>query len=168
VLPDIFDLARQGSIDTMFFGAAQIDAGARLNLTSIGDPRRPKVKLPGPAGSSSVRPLVRRVIVMAPRHTPRTFVERVDFATSAPAPANRETWIVTDLSVLRLHEDGRLRLAALRAGVTSEEVRAATGFPLAGEGTEDPAEESIASPPSPAEREALDRIDPGGTRYRLA
>jgi glutaconate CoA-transferase, subunit B len=162
VLPDILDLARQGRIDTMFFGAAQIDAGARLNLTCIGDPRRPRVKLPGPAGSASVRPLVRRVIVMAPRHTRRTFVERVDFITSAPAPANRETWVVTDLAVLRLHEDGRLSLAARRVGTTTEDLRGATGFALpAGSDAVEPA-------PSAAERAALDVIDPGGTRYRLA
>jgi len=160
VLTDILDLARQGRVDTMFFGAAQIDAGARLNLTCIGDPRRPRVKLPGPAGSATVRRLVRRVIVVAPRHTPRTFVGEVDYATSAPAAANRETWVVSDLAVLRL-VDGRLALAARRGGIPVEAVRGATGFDLHGDG------EAVEPAPTAAEQAALERIDPAGARYRL-
>lgn len=160
VLTDILDLARQGRVDAMFFGAAQVDALARLNLTCIGEPARPRVKLPGPAGSASVRTLVRRVIVVAPRHTPRTFVPAVDFVTSAPAPANEETWVVSDLAVLRL-VDGRLALTACRPGVSEDEVRRATGFDLPGAGT------AVEPPPSATERAALDRLDPEGIRCRL-
>jgi glutaconate CoA-transferase subunit B len=160
VLTDILDLARQGRVDAMFFGAAQIDPLARLNLTCIGDPARPRVKLPGPAGSASVRTLVRRVIVVAPRHTPRTFVPTVDFVTSAPAPANEATWVVSDLAVLCL-VDGRLALAACRPGVSADAVRRATGFDLPGTGA------AVEPPPCTAERAALERLDPEGVRYRL-
>jgi len=160
VLTDILDLARQGRVDAMFFGAAQIDPLARLNLTCIGDPARPRIKLPGPAGSASVRTLVRRVIVVAPRHTPRTFVPAVDFVTSAPAPANEETWVVSDLAVLRL-VDGRLVLAASRPGVSGDAVRRATGFDLPRTGA------TVEPPPGAAERAALERLDPQGVRYRL-
>src|SRR2546426_9121914 len=62
-LPEIFDLGRRGRIDLMFFGAAQVDAGGRTNLTCIGDFARPSVKLPGPAGSSSMRPHMKKVVI---------------------------------------------------------------------------------------------------------
>src|SRR6185295_6521107 len=107
VVSDFFDMARRGRIDVMFFGAAQVDAASRMNLSCIGDPLRPKVKLPGPAGSTSIRPFVRKVVVLVPRHAPRVLVERVDFASSVPSDRNQETWIVSDLALLRL-EAGRL------------------------------------------------------------
>jgi acyl CoA:acetate/3-ketoacid CoA transferase alpha subunit/acyl CoA:acetate/3-ketoacid CoA transferase beta subunit len=160
VLTDILDLSRQGRVDTMFFGAAQIDAGARLNLTRIGAADRPEVKLPGPAGSAAMRSLVRKVIVMAPRHAPRTFVKRVDFVTSAPAPANRETWVVSGAGLFRL-EGGRLRLVARQPGTTLDDLRARTGFAFEGD------LDAVAPAPTPAEAAALARLDPTGLRHRL-
>src|SRR5215211_6253703 len=46
-LADIFDLAARGRLDTAFLGGVQIDQAGRINLSAIGDPRRPKVRLPG-------------------------------------------------------------------------------------------------------------------------
>jgi glutaconate CoA-transferase subunit B len=162
VLTDLFDLARNGRIDLMYFGAAQVDAEARLNLTCIGDYARPRVKLPGPAGSTSIRTFVRKVVVLAPRHTPRTLVGRVDFASSVGSALNRETWVVSDLAVLRL-EGGRLRAASRHAGVTPEDLKEKTGFDLG---------ESIlvaGATPEPTRQEmaALRRLDPEGMRHRL-
>jgi glutaconate CoA-transferase subunit A len=161
-LPDLFDLAREWRIDLMFFGAAQVDREARMNLTCIGDYVRPKVKLPGPAGSSSMRPYIRKVVIVVPRHTPRSLVERVDFATSIASPGNRETVVISDLAVLRLH-DGRLALVSRHAGVTAEELGRRTGFPLE-------AGEAAAPTPEPTAEElsVLQRLDPGGIRHRLA
>jgi glutaconate CoA-transferase subunit B len=161
-LPDLFDLAREWRIDLMFFGAAQVDREARMNLTCIGDYVRPKVKLPGPAGSSSMRPYVRKVVIVVPRHTPRSLVERVDFATSIVSPGNRETTVISDLAVLRL-ADGRLRLESRHAGVTAEELIRKTGFPLQGGEAAAPTPE-----PTPQEMNVLQRLDPGGIRRRLA
>jgi glutaconate CoA-transferase subunit B len=160
IVPDFFDLARRGRIDLMFFGAAQIDASVRLNLSCIGDPARPKVKLPGPAGSATIRPFVRKVIVLSPRHARRTFVERVDFASSVPSERNRETWVVTDLATLRL-EGGRLRLQARHGDATFEAIQENTGFALQpGAGT--------APEPTAEEMREIQRLDPEGLRHRLA
>jgi glutaconate CoA-transferase subunit A len=160
ILTDLFDLARQGRIDVMFFGAAQTDAAARMNLTCIGEYARPKVKLPGPAGSTSIRPCVRKVIILAPRHSTRALVERVDFASSVPSPMNRETWVVSDLALLRL-EGGRLHVASRHAGVEPDDLRAKTGFAVDGRGA--------ASTPEPTREEmaAIVRHDPAGLRHRL-
>ncbi len=159
-LPELFDLARQGRIDLMFFGAAQIDPEGRLNLTCIGDYASPKVKLPGPAGSSSMRPFVRKAVLFVPRHSPRTFVPRVDFATSVASARNLATEVVSDLATLRL-AGGRLRLVARHAGVSLDEVRKNTGFPLEG----DP--RATTPEPTAGELEALRRLDPAGIRHRL-
>jgi glutaconate CoA-transferase subunit B len=163
ILTDLFDLARNGRIDVMFFGAAQIDAAARLNLTCIGEYARPRVKLPGPAGSTSIRSFVRKVVVLAPRHTPRTLVARVDFASSVASPLNRETWVVSDLGILRL-EGGRLHAASRHPGVSAADLSARTGFAL------DLPDAGPAETPEPtrAEMAAIEKHDPAGLRYRLA
>jgi glutaconate CoA-transferase subunit A len=158
-LPDIFDLAHRGRIDLMFFGAAQVDAEGRTNLTCIGDFARPRVKLPGPAGSSSMRTFVPKAVIGVPRHSPRSLPARVDFATSVPSPRNRMTAVISDLARLDLHS-GRLGVVSRRKGVTHEDLRARTGFPLEGEG-------EVAADPTDEERRALDRLDPAGIRHRM-
>ena len=158
-LPDLFDLARRGRIDLMFFGAAQVDAEGRTNLTCIGDPARPRVKLPGPAGSSSMRPFVRDVVILVPRHTPRAFPQRVDFATTVPSTRNRTTIVLTDLARLE-RVDGRLRVVSRRRGTTLEDLRERTGFSVDDAG-------AIAVDPTDEERRALERLDPDGLRHRM-
>ncbi|HEV8201484.1 MAG TPA: CoA-transferase [Candidatus Polarisedimenticolia bacterium] len=162
LVSDFFDMARRGRIDVMFFGAAQVDAASRLNLSCIGDPLRPKVKLPGPAGSTSIRPFVRKVVVLVPRHAPRVLVERVDFASSVPSDRNRETWVVSDLALLRL-EAGRLRVDSRHAGTDAGTLRSRTGFAL-----EDADAAAITAEPTDAEKDAIERLDPHGLRHRLA
>jgi len=162
LVTDFFDLARRGRIDLMFFGAAQVDAAARMNLSCIGDPLHPKVKLPGPAGSTSIRPYVRKVVVLVPRHAARVLVERVDFASSVSSARNRETWVVSDLALLRL-EGERLRLVSRHAGVEAAALAGKTGFAL-----DAPADPGPTAEPNPAERAAIERLDPTGLRHVLA
>ena len=159
-LPELFDMARQGRIDTMFFGAAQVDAEARINLTCIGEYRKPRVKLPGPAGSSSMRAYVPRVVLFVPRHSARTMVPRTDFATALVSPRNRETLVVTDKALMRL-EGGRLRLTSRHAGVEPEDLKAGTGFPLEGDWN------AMTPEPTPDEMAALKKLDPDGLRHRI-
>src|SRR3954465_9960800 len=70
-----------GRIDVGFLGAAQIDRHGNLNSTVIGDYGHPSVRLPGGGGAPESRLGVAEVFVML-RHSPRAFVERLDFATS--------------------------------------------------------------------------------------
>ena len=158
-LPDLFDLAHQGRIDLMFFGAAQVDSEGRANSTCIGDYARPRVKLPGPAGSSSMRSFLKKAVFVLPRHSPRSLPERADFATSVPSSRNRTTTILTDLARFDLR-DGRLAVASRRRRVTHADLRAATGFGIDGEG-------DTARPPTDEERRAIERLDPTGIRHRL-
>ena len=144
-VPEVFNYWLQpGRIDVGFLGAAQVDRFANLNTTVIGpDYRHPRVRLPGAGGAPEIAASCREVIVVA-RHSRRTFVERVDFVTSVgfgSGPGDRERLglggagprtVITDLGVLE--PDPRtceLVLTSLHPGVTLEQARAATGWPLA-------------------------------------
>ncbi|MCH7824470.1 MAG: hypothetical protein IH849_06670 [Acidobacteria bacterium] len=159
-LPDLFDLARNGGVDAMFFGAGQVDGRGNINLSRIGPADNPKVRFAGPAGSPSMRSYVRRVLITVPHQLPRNLVERVDVVTSAPADRNEETILVTDAAIWRLRSNG-FEPASLHAGVTSEDLSGRTGFEFGGELP------TVTTPPSESELAALHSIDADGLRYRL-
>jgi glutaconate CoA-transferase subunit B len=117
---------QSGRIGVGFLGAAQIDRHGNLNSTVVGDYATPIVRLPGGGGAPEIATSVREVFVML-RHSQRTFVERLDFATSR---GERVRYVVTDLGVLE-PVNGELTLTRIHAGATVEQVRAATGWDLA-------------------------------------
>src|ERR671922_2878578 len=83
-VPEIFNYWLQGGrIDVGFLGAAQIDRHGNLNSTVIGDYERPKVRLPGGGGAPEIATSCKHVFVML-KQSPRTFVERIHFRSSAP------------------------------------------------------------------------------------
>src|SRR5262245_4119035 len=71
-----------GLIDVGFLGAAQIDRYGNINTTVIGDYDRPKTRLPGSGGACEIAINARQVFVIM-RQSARSFVERIDFRTSA-------------------------------------------------------------------------------------
>jgi glutaconate CoA-transferase, subunit B len=117
-----------GRIDVGFLGAAQIDRRGNINTTVIGSYDHPKVRLPGAGGAPEIAAAAREVIVMA-RHSPRTFVGRLDFVTSLGRGGEAFT-VITDLGILRPGEDGELELVAVHSGVEVEHVLGSTGWPL--------------------------------------
>ena len=117
-----------GRMDVGFLGAAQIDRRGNLNTTVIGPYDHPKVRLPGAGGAPEIAAAVRKVIVML-RHSPRAFVERLDFVTSLGRTGDAFT-VITDLGVLEPGDDGELGLTAVHSGVEVEQVLEATGWPL--------------------------------------
>jgi glutaconate CoA-transferase subunit B len=137
-----------GRIDVGFLGAAQIDRRGNINTTVIGPYERPTVRLPGAGGAPEIAAAARKVIVMV-RHSPRAFVERLDFVTSLGRAGDAFT-VITDLGVLRPGADGELELTALHAGVEAAQALAATGWPLR---VREPLE--ITEPPSGRELEEL-------------
>ncbi|MBB5918225.1 glutaconate CoA-transferase subunit B [Nocardia transvalensis] len=157
-----------GYIDVGFLGAAQIDRWGSLNSTVIGDYDAPHTRLPGSGGAAEVMANSDEVFVVLRRHDPRSFVAELDFCTSpAPSRARRTdplvrtrgrgvTTVITSLGVLRAGPDGELWLTATHPGVTVDEVRAATGWPLQVADTV-----TVTSPPTAAELALLrDTIDP--------
>jgi len=92
----------------------------------IGDYDHPRVRLPGGGGAPEIATSVRDVFVML-RHSPRTFVERLDFITSV---GDRVRLVVSDLGTLEPGENGELTLTAVHPGVEPESAREATGWDL--------------------------------------
>lgn len=143
-VPEIFNYwVQPGRIDVGFLGAAQIDRYGNINTTVIGSYAHPTVRLPGAGGAPEIAASTKEVIVIV-RQSPRTFVKRLDFITSVGHGGNgtsrRElgfvgagpTVVITDLGILRPNpETTELVLASLHPGVTVDQARAATGWPLA-------------------------------------
>jgi glutaconate CoA-transferase, subunit B len=126
-VPEMFGYWLQGGrIDVGFLGAAQIDCRGNLNSTVIGDYEHPQVRLPGGGGAPEIATSVRDVFVML-EHSPRTFVEQLDFKTSV---GDRVRVVVTDLGVLEPDETGELMLTHVHPGVEPEQVQHATGWNL--------------------------------------
>jgi glutaconate CoA-transferase subunit B len=125
-VPEMFNYwIGPGRIQVAFLGAAQIDRHANLNTTVIGDYERPRTRLPGAGGAPEIATGCSEVMVIAP-HSPRTFVERLDFLTTT---GGRTTEVITDLGVLE-PLDGELTLTKLHPGIEVDQARQATGWPL--------------------------------------
>ncbi len=142
-LPDIFSYFLQaGRVDIGFLGAAQIDRFGNLNSTVIGPYNAPKTRLPGAGGAPEIALHARQVFVMA-KASKRSFVETLDFQTSAGyldgygarihagAPGGGPRSVITDFGMLAPHPDSEeLQLVALFADASVEEARNAVGWPL--------------------------------------
>ena len=143
-VPEIFNYWLQGGhIDIGYLGAAQIDRFANLNTTVIGrDYHRPVVRLPGAGGAPEIASYCREVTVIM-RHLARAFVPELDFLTSVGLGERPQTrselgftgagpqTVITDLGVLKPDpEDRELTLVAVHPGVTVEQVKAQTRWPL--------------------------------------
>ena len=131
-LPEIFSFYLQaGRVDVGFLGAAQIDPRGNLNSTVIGDYTQPKTRLPGAGGAPEIFAHARQTFVVM-KATPRSFVPRLDFRTSAALPGKGPRAVITDVGVLEPDElRGELTLKALYPGVPIEAAQAAVGWPLA-------------------------------------
>jgi len=134
---ELFDLAQRGKLDLFFLSGAQIDRSGNLNLTCIGPYDAPKVRRPVVAGSAMLYYMTRRVVLFTLSHSPRIFVEKCDFVTSAactpeyPWRRGGPTRLVTPLCTMGYDaQDGEWRLLSLHPGVTHGEAQKETGFPL--------------------------------------
>jgi glutaconate CoA-transferase subunit B len=165
-MQEFYNFALRGRIDVFFASGAQIDQHGNFNLSAIGDPTHPRVRLPGGRAQGVLPFVVRRLIVFRTDHSRRVFVPRVDFVTS-PGSTPRGVYrlggltsVITDLATLAFHpERRRLELASLHPGVPLEVVEERTGFPL------HPPHPVPTTPPPSAEELALLR---GPVREELA
>ena len=148
-VPEMFNYwIGPGRVQVAFLGAAQVDRFANLNSTVIGDYEHPRTRLPGAGGAPEIATGCEEVVVIAP-HSPRTFVERLDFRTTT---GERTTAVITDLGVLE-PRDGELTLTSVHPGVTLDQVREATGWELR---VADRV--AVTEPPTAAERDALEEL----------
>ena len=168
VLPitDVMLLLQRGYIDIGFMGGAQIDRYGNLNSSFIGDPDKPKTRLPGTGGGNDISSLTNMIVAM--KHEKRRFVPEVDFVTSpgflsggtSRADAGLVTGgmfrVVTDLALMGFDGETRqMKVLALHQGVSRDQVLDNTGFDLAFDD-----ELTETEPPSTDELAVLRELDP--------
>ena len=168
VLPitDVLLLLQRGYVDVGFMGGAQIDRFGNLKSSYIGDSDNPKTRLPGTGGGNDISSLTNMIVAM--KHEKRRFVADVDFITSPGwimgqrsraergLPQGGMWRVVTDMAILGFDDETReMKVLALHAGVTREQVQENTGFKLL---FADNVE--ITEPPRKEELDVLRHLDP--------
>jgi hypothetical protein len=73
---ELFDCAGQGRIDVFFLSGGEIDGEGNINLVSIGDYDKPRVRFPGSFGSAYLYYVVPKVVLFRTEHSRRTLVPR--------------------------------------------------------------------------------------------
>ncbi len=163
----LFAMQQRGYIDYGFLGGAQIDQYGNINTSLIGDPAKPKVRLPGSGGGNDISTSCTKTIITT-HHEKRRFVEKVDFVTSPgylEGGESRRTHglifgriykVITHLAVFGFDEDSRrIKLEAIHPGCTVEQVLENTGFkPVV------PSKVAVTDPPTEKELSILRNLDP--------
>ena len=163
---DVLLLLQRGYVDVGFMGGAQIDQFGNLNSSFIGDPARPKTRLPGTGGGNDISSLTNMIVAM--KHEKRRFVSHVDFITSpgfirggtsraaSGLPAGGMFRVVTELAVFSFDDaERRMKVLALNPGVSRERVQDNTGFDLVFDETV-----SVTEPLAETELATLRMLDP--------
>ena len=166
-ITDVLLLSQRGYVDYGFLGGAQIDQFGNLNSSFIGDPEKPKVRLPGTGGANDLASLASKILV-AMHHEKKRFVPKVDFITTPGylhGGDSREKSglkqggiykVITHLGVFGFDEKTRrMRLETLHPGVMVEEVKERTGFEML-----IPDEIRYTAPPTAEELRILRELDP--------
>jgi glutaconate CoA-transferase subunit B len=134
---ELFGLAQQGKIDVFFLSGIQIDQRGSINLSVLGDYRKPSLRLPGGAGSSMLYAMSGRTILFANNHNRKLFVPKADFINATgfdetgitPWRRGGLSHVVTPLCVMVFDRDRKqIILDYVFPGVTVDQVVDNTGF----------------------------------------
>lgn len=140
-LHEVFDLSMRGQLDIAFLSGVQFDNKGNVNASVIGDYYKPKIRLPGGAGSAVLIPTAKKAIIWRTKHDKRTFVEKCDFVTTR----GNVYKIVTPLCVFK-YEDGEIILDSIHSTSSLQEVIDNTGFEIKYKNltvTKDPTDEEL-------------------------
>jgi glutaconate CoA-transferase subunit B len=132
---ELFDCAGQGRIDAFFLSGGQIDGFGNINLVGAGGYPRSSVRWSGSFGSAYLYFVVPRVILFREEHSPRVFVEKVDFI-SAPGVSDEGVFrtggpvaLLTGKSLFRFDKSRPgFELESIHPGHDLAEIKSATGF----------------------------------------
>jgi glutaconate CoA-transferase, subunit B len=140
---DLFEMSENGRLTVMFYGGIQLDRHGNVNLTATGleAGKPPRFRGPGLA-NTSFAVVSGRIILFSASHTPRTFVEHVEYVTAAGhldgGTSRQDAGITTEGPVLCItplvtfgfDEGKRMQVRSIHPGAGPDDVIARTGFPL--------------------------------------
>ena len=157
---ELFDCAGQGRVDVFFLSGGQIDGEGNINLVSVGDYDKPKVRFPGSFGSAYLYYVVPKVILFRVEHSRRTLVPKVDFIC-APGGSPDNVFrpggpiaLITNRCLFDFDRARRrFRLASVHPGHSVAEVVENTGFDF-----DRPAEVPVTSAPTPETLELMRNV----------
>ncbi|MCX5999613.1 MAG: hypothetical protein NTU41_08510 [Chloroflexi bacterium] len=130
-------------VDVEPISSIQADQYCNINLSVVGDYKKPMLRGPGGAGAPEVVKMHRKMLGYFPSHTKRTLVAKVDFITGTRYRIGKEARLkaglrpgpvkyVTNLCVLsKEEEDKPFKIDSVHPGVTVQDVINNTGFELA-------------------------------------
>jgi glutaconate CoA-transferase subunit B len=150
-ITDLFDMAARGDMGRMFLSGVQVDCYGNLNVTAIGSPNAPRVKLPGSGGGCNLSGDVQNLTIWTTGHRAPVskagkrqfrFVKHIDFISSIGHVARDGTpraalglrgggpeWVVTELGIFDFDPGTHvLRLRALYPDTTVQDVLDNTEF----------------------------------------
>jgi glutaconate CoA-transferase subunit B len=155
---EALDLACSGKLDIAFLSFVQLNKKGEINMSYIGGSYdKPKVRLPGGAGSATLSQVAKKTVVWKTKHDKNSLAEEVQFITAAADPGKKFI-VYTNLCVFRL-ANGLLELDSIFPYTTLDEVKENTGWEITQK------EVRIYDEPSAEELSALEKVDPNRIRY---
>ena len=165
-LNDVMYLLQSGRINLGFIGGAEIDRFGNLNTHWVEENGK-RTRLPGSGGAADIATMAQRCIIIM-NHERRRFIPRVNYITS-PGFGDGGDWrerqglsgggpmrVISSMGIFSFEPESReMILASNHPGVSVEEIKKETGWPLriARDIYETPA-------PSKDELEAVRKYDP--------
>ena len=140
-LNDVMYLLQSGRVNLGFIGGAEIDRFGNLNTHWVEDNGK-RTRLPGSGGAADIAAMAKRCIIIM-NHERRRFVDRVDYITS-PGFGDGGDWrarnglsgggpsrVITSMGIFSFErETHEMELTSFHPGVSVEEIRNETGWPL--------------------------------------
>ena len=165
-LNDVMSLLQSGRVDLGVIGGAEIDRFGNLNTHWV-EEHGQRTRLPGSGGAADIATMAKRCIIII-NHEKRRFRPKVGYITS-PGFGRGGSWrvrnglagggpsrVITSMGVLSFDADTHeIVLTAYHPGVTIEQIKSATGWPLKVAAT---VSETI--PPTEKELAAVRKYDP--------
>jgi len=140
-LNDVMCLLQSGRINLGFIGGAEIDRFGNLNTHWVEENGK-RTRLPGSGGAADIATMAQRCIIIM-NHERRRFVPRVNYITS-PGFGDGGDWrerqglsgggpmrVISSMGVFSFEPESReMILASNHPGVSVEEIKKETGWPL--------------------------------------
>ena len=165
-LNDVMYLLQSGRVDLGFIGGAEVDRYGNLNTHWVEENGR-RIRLPGSGGAADIATLAGRCIIIM-NHERRRFTPKVRCVTSpgfgaggdwrrrSRLPGGGPSRVITSMGLFTFDApDHEMVLSSVHPGVTIDEVKRETGWPLrlASDVRE-------TNPPTAAELDAVRKYDP--------